>query len=174
MNPGIIALYLNGEQMKRLLRQFAIQRAISDIGLREGILYISVQDTSLNTLAHTDPTLIGRREEDPFLKNSLQSNRVLSRHYQSAKGEEIFEVVKSFSLKDKTHGADPNWILPKGNPSCAQPDQKECRPLDLLFPHLGDFSHHSDLGEPEPAPQKNERDGGSNPIGRETFVPWPS
>jgi signal transduction histidine kinase len=103
-NPEIIALYLNGEQVKRLIRQFAIQKAISDIGLREGILYISVQDTSLTTLAHMDPTLIGRREEDPFLKNSLQSNRVLSRHYQSAQGEEIFEVVKSFSLNGKGMG----------------------------------------------------------------------
>jgi len=104
VSPEIIALYLNGEQMKRLLRQFAIQRAISDIGLREGILYISVLDISLNTLAHTDPTFIGRREEDLFLKNSLQSDRVLSRHYQSDKGEEIFEVVKAFSLKDRTTG----------------------------------------------------------------------
>jgi signal transduction histidine kinase len=104
VNPGIIALYLNGEQMKRLLRQFAIQRAISDIGLREGILYVSVQDISLNTLAHTDSTFIGKREEDPFFKNSLQSNRVLSRHYPSAKGDEIFEVVKPFSLQDKTMG----------------------------------------------------------------------
>ena len=104
VNPGIIALYLNGEQMKRLLQQFAIQGAISDIGLREGILYISIQDISLNILAHTDPTLVGRREEDPFLKSSLQSNQILSRHYQSAKGEEIFEVLKSFSLKDKTMG----------------------------------------------------------------------
>ena len=103
-NPEIIALYLNGEQVKRLIRQFAIQRAISDIGLREGILYISVQDTSLTTLAHMDPTLIGRREEDPFLKNSLQSNRVLSRHYQSSQGEEIFEAVKSFSLNGKGMG----------------------------------------------------------------------
>jgi signal transduction histidine kinase len=104
MNPEIIALYLNGEQMKILLRQFAIQRAISDIGLREGILYISVQDASFNTLAHTDSAFIGRREEDPFLKNSLRSNLVLSRHYQSLKEEKIFEVVKSFSLKDKTTG----------------------------------------------------------------------
>jgi signal transduction histidine kinase len=103
-NPEIIALYLNGEQVKRLIRQFAIQRAISDIGLREGILYISVQDTSLTTLAHMDPTLIGRREEDPFLKNSLQSNRVLSRHYQSSQGEKIFEVVKSFSTNGKGIG----------------------------------------------------------------------
>ena len=104
VHPGIIALYLNGEQMKRLLRQFAIQRAISDIGLREGILYISVQDISFNTLAHTDPAMIRKKEEDSFLKNSLQSNRVLSRHYQYAKGEEIFEVVKPFSLQGKTMG----------------------------------------------------------------------
>jgi signal transduction histidine kinase len=104
VNPEIIALYLNGEQMKRLLRQFAIQRSISDIGLREGILYVSVQDASLNTIAHTDPTLIGRREEDRFLKSSLQGSRVLSRHYRPTQGEEIFEVVKSFSLKGKTMG----------------------------------------------------------------------
>jgi len=103
-NPEIVALYLNGEQLKRLLRQFAIQRAISDIGLREGILYISIQDASLNIIANTDFTLMGRREEDPFLKNSLAGNRVFSRHYQSPKGQEIFEVVRSFSLKDKTMG----------------------------------------------------------------------
>ena len=103
-NPEIIALYLNGEQMKRLLRQFAIQRAISDIGLREGILYISVQDASFNTLAHSDPTLVGKRGEDSFLKKSLQSDQVSSRHYQPVEGEEIFEVVKSFPLKDKIAG----------------------------------------------------------------------
>jgi signal transduction histidine kinase len=104
MNPGIIALTLNGEEMKRLLQQFAIQRAISDIGLREGILYISVQDNSLNTLAHTDTTFIGKREEDVFLRNSLQNTTVLSRRHQSSSGEKIFEVVKSFSLKDQTMG----------------------------------------------------------------------
>ena len=104
VNPEIIALYLNGDQMKGLLRQFAIQRAISDIGLREGILYISVQDASLNTIAHTDPTSVGRKEEDPFLRNSLQSNRVLSRNYRSGQGEEIFEVVKSVSLEDHSMG----------------------------------------------------------------------
>jgi signal transduction histidine kinase len=104
VKPGIITLYLDGDQMKRLFRQFAIQRAISDIGLREGIRYISVLDTSLNILAHTDQTDVGRREEDLFLKNCLQGDRLLSRHYQSDKGEEIFEVVKSFSLKDKTMG----------------------------------------------------------------------
>ena len=117
MNPEIIALYLNGEQMKSLLRQFAIQRSISDISLREGILYISVQDTSFSTIAHTDSTFIGRRDKDRFLENSFKSDLVLTRHYQPAHGEEIFEVVKSFSLQGKTTGLirvgySPKEILP--------------------------------------------------------------
>jgi len=102
--PGIIALHLNGEQLKRLFRQLAMQKAISDIGPREGVLFISVQDSDFNTLAHTDPTLIGKREEDLFLKNSLRSNRPLSRLRQSTKGEEVFEVVESFSHKGITMG----------------------------------------------------------------------
>ena len=64
--PGIIALHLNGKQMKELFRQFAIQKAISDMGLREGIVYISVQDPSLNTVAHTDPSLIANEAGRPF------------------------------------------------------------------------------------------------------------
>ncbi|OGP99815.1 MAG: hypothetical protein A2026_12575 [Deltaproteobacteria bacterium RBG_19FT_COMBO_46_12] len=104
MNAGIIVLYLNGKEMKGLLQQFAIQMAISDIGLREGILYISVQDIFLNILAHTDTAVIGTNEEDAFLKNSLQNNKALSRRHLSLRGEEIFEVVKPFSLKDQTMG----------------------------------------------------------------------
>jgi signal transduction histidine kinase len=102
--PGIIGLHLNGEEMKRLFRQFAIQRAISDIGLREGILFVSVQDALFNTLAHTDSNFIERKEEDLFLKRSLQENQLSSRLYRSTKGEEIFEVVKPFYLKDKPMG----------------------------------------------------------------------
>jgi len=101
---GIIALQLNGGQMKQLLRQFAVQRAISDLGLRETILYIYVQDSNLLTLAHTDTSLIGKIEEDSFLKSSLQSKEPLSRIYRPAKGEEVFEVVKSFSMKDQPAG----------------------------------------------------------------------
>jgi signal transduction histidine kinase len=102
--PGIMALHLNGEQIKRFFRQFAFQRAISDIGLREGVLFISVQDIQFNTLAHTDPNVIGRKEEDSFLKNSLSLSRPHSRLYKLSKGEEVFEVVKSFKLKNTPMG----------------------------------------------------------------------
>lgn len=101
---GILLLQLNGKQMREILRHLAIQRAISDMGLRQGIRFISVQDANLLTLAHTDTALIGRTEEDPFLKSSLQTRRTLSRLYQQAHGEEIFEVVKTFSVKDQLSG----------------------------------------------------------------------
>ncbi|MCJ7705279.1 MAG: ATP-binding protein [Desulfobacterales bacterium] len=101
---GIIALQLNGERMKRLLHQFAVQRAISDLGLREGILFVSVQDANLLILAHTDTSLVGKKDEDPFLKSGFQSNKPLSRLYKPTKGEKVFEVVKSFSVKDQPAG----------------------------------------------------------------------
>ena len=104
VTPGFVALHFNGEQVKRFFRQWAIQRAISDISLREGLLFISIQDIDLNTLAHTDPNRIGRKEEDLFLKNSLKMEQPHSRLIQADKGEEVFEVAKSFSLKDKSIG----------------------------------------------------------------------
>ena len=104
VTPGIIALHLQGEQMKKLFRQFAFQGAISDIGLREGILFISVQDADLNTLAHSDTTFMIGNEEDSFSKSALQTNKPRSRTYPSGQREEIFEVVKSFSFKDKPMG----------------------------------------------------------------------
>ncbi|MDP3016961.1 MAG: histidine kinase dimerization/phospho-acceptor domain-containing protein, partial [Deltaproteobacteria bacterium] len=104
IGSGIIVLQLSGERMKRLLRQFAVQRAISDLGLREGILFVSVQDANLLILAHTDTSLVGKKDEDPFLKSGFQSNKPLSRLYKPTKGEKVFEVVKSFSVKDQPAG----------------------------------------------------------------------
>lgn len=101
---GIIALYLKGDQMNQLLRQFAIQRAISDLGLRETILFLSVVDSHLITLAHTDPAHIGKKEEDSFLKRGLQTRKILTRLYPAEKGEEVFEVIKSFSVRDQPAG----------------------------------------------------------------------
>jgi signal transduction histidine kinase len=102
--PGMIALYLNVRQMKTLFRQFAIQRAISDMTLREGILFLSVQDASFNTLAHSNPSLIGHAEESPFLKDALQKKGPLSRLFRDEKGEEVLEVAKSFSLDSNPAG----------------------------------------------------------------------
>jgi signal transduction histidine kinase len=104
ITPGFVALQVNGEQTKRLFRQFAIQRAISDFSPGEDVLFISIQDVDLFTLAHSDPAFLGRKEEDSFLRNSLQSNQPLSRLYRTAKEGEVFEVAKSFSFMNQPMG----------------------------------------------------------------------
>ena len=101
---GFIVLRLNEEQMRRLMKQFAIQRVISEVGLREGILSVSVLDDQLVTLAHSDASLLGRTEQDPFLQRALQSPSSLSRLYHPSKAVDVFEVVKSFSLDRKPAG----------------------------------------------------------------------
>jgi signal transduction histidine kinase len=111
--PGIIVLQLSAKQLTSLSRQWVIQKAISDIVLREDVLFVSVQDDHFNTLAHTDASLIGRREEDPFLRNALKSNRPVARLYPFAKGEEVFEVAKSFFFKEKPMGVIRIGYSPK-------------------------------------------------------------
>ena len=102
--PGFIVLRLNGEQMRRLMKQSAIQRVISEVDLREGILSVSVLDDQLTTLAHSESSLLGRTEQDPFLQRAIQSPLSLSRLVHPSRGVDVFEVVKSFSLDQKSAG----------------------------------------------------------------------
>ena len=96
--PGVVALYLDGEQLKKLLQRFALRRAISDISLREGILYVCVQGQDLRPLAQSNPAPEGGTEEEKFLKNALQTTALLSRVYRTKNSESAFEVVRSVPL----------------------------------------------------------------------------
>jgi len=118
--------------MRMLIHQFAIQKAISDIGLREGVLYVSVQDAQFNILAHTDPGLIGKKEEDPFLKNSLQGSKPLFRLRQLPKEEDVFEGAKSFSFKGNPMGVIRIGYSPKDIQSVLRQIQKTVA-LSIFF-----------------------------------------
>ena len=52
-------------------------------------------------------------EENPFLKNSLLAKTPLSRLYRDEKGEEIFEVTESFSIKNRPAGLIRVGFSPK-------------------------------------------------------------
>ena len=99
--PGFVALTLDGQQMKQLLWQFAIQRDVSNLGLREGILYVSIFDGHLRRVAHTGSVSIGQMEEELFLRDSLQESSLVSRRYRSKAGESIFEVAKPITFAPK-------------------------------------------------------------------------
>ena len=170
---GIISLQLDSGQMRKLLYQFALQRAISDIGFREGVLYVSVQDVQFNIVAHTDSGLIGKREEDSFLKNMLQNPKPLSRLRKPSKEEDIFEVAKSFSFREKAHGYHPHRVLPEGNPFYSQTDRKNGGPLHLLLSHLRDLRHRFDLDQSKSPSPKDQRDGRPGPVGGTALFPRP-
>jgi signal transduction histidine kinase len=90
--------------MKRLFRQFAIQRAISDLGLREGMLYVSVQDAQGSFLAHTGVIVKNRGEEAPFSREMFQHGNPRSRLLRLSPDEEIFEVAKPVSFENHPVG----------------------------------------------------------------------
>ena len=134
---GIISLHLDSGQMRKLLYQFAIQKAISDIGFREGVLYVSVQDAQFNILAHTDSGLIGKREEDPFLKSALQNPKPLFRHRAPSGEDEVFEVAKSFHFKGQPMGVIRIGYSPKEIHSILGQIEKTVALVIFLFLILG-------------------------------------
>lgn len=115
--PGIALIRIEGRRLKKLYGQFVFQKALSELGLRDGILYISVLDEDLIHLAHTDPSFVGKEDEDPFLKASFEDSKPVSRTYRLPNGDEVFEVVKAYSFKDQPPrliriGYDLEEILP--------------------------------------------------------------
>jgi signal transduction histidine kinase len=135
--PGLIALRLSEDQMKRLFRQFAVERAISDLGLREDIVFVSVLDLSLNTIAHTETRSIGKRETDAFLETSLRAQQPVSRVYVSPEGDEIFEVVKPFMLGGKAAGLIRIGYSPREIPPVLRQIKKNVALSILFFLILG-------------------------------------
>ena len=101
--PGILLLRLNDEAMKGLLRRFAVQRVLAEIGLQEGVLFVEVYDDRLHALTPTDPVFV-RKADDPFLKASFKESQPISRVDRLPSGEEILEVLRAFSLEDQSRG----------------------------------------------------------------------
>ena len=67
------------------------------MSLREGILFVPCR-MHLSAPSPYNPTFIGVIQENPFLKNSLQTKRSPLTSLPDEKGEEIFEVTESFSI----------------------------------------------------------------------------
>jgi signal transduction histidine kinase len=104
-SPGIIALHLKEEQMRLLLRQFAVQKAVSELSAPKTILFVIVQDVNLNPITRAEQASFQGETRDFFAEAALQSRgRPMSRLYRSSAGGEIFEVAQSFSIRGKPAG----------------------------------------------------------------------
>jgi len=139
----------------------------------EGVLFVSVLDDHFMTLAHTDPASVGKKEEDPFLRNSLRTSRISTRLYQPDEGEEVLEIGKSFPFNPGSNGLVLIGYSPKRFIPCSLRSKKTWPSLSFSFSSLG-ACDYVDLGQSEPASQECETDGGPDPIGREALLAGPS
>ena len=102
-NPGIL-LFISMENRSKGSSANLRFRGRSPISVSEKAFSIFPFRMPNSTSSPIRIPFAWKKEEDSFLKGSLQSQQPLSRFLRSTKGEEIFEVVKSFSLKDQPMG----------------------------------------------------------------------
>ena len=128
---------VGGLQCLLLLLQFAVQRAITDMSLREGISFVVVQDVSLNVLASYNPSLVPFVAHDPFLKSLLQTQSHRSRVYRTEKGEEVFEIARSLSANHRPAGIIRIGFSPKEIDPILNQTKKNVAISILIFLCLG-------------------------------------
>lgn len=101
---GIIAVHADAEYLLNFRREIGVQRLIEDLGRQSGVAAVALLDRDLTVLASSDAAAVGRREEDPFLREAWQGGTVKGRRRSLADGHEVFEVVKPFALEAKRVG----------------------------------------------------------------------
>lgn len=135
--PGAIVLLLNEGQMKKLLLQFAVQRALMDMSLREGISFVVVQDDSLSVLASLNPGLVTFADRDSFLATLSQARSHRSRLYRTGKGDEVFEIGRPFFVNDRLAGILRIGFSPKEMDPILDQTKKNVVLSILIFLCLG-------------------------------------
>lgn len=101
---GIIAVHADAEYLLNFRREIGVQRLIEELGRQSGVTAVALLDRDLTVLASSDPAAVGRREDDPFLREAWKSGEVKSRRRAWGEGREVYEVVKPFALERKRVG----------------------------------------------------------------------
>ncbi len=101
---GVIAVHADAEYLLNLRREIGVEHLIEDLGRQSGVAGVALLDKDLTVLASSDATQVGRREEDSFLRDALQSGMARGRQIRLPDGREVYEVVKPFALESKQLG----------------------------------------------------------------------
>ncbi|HSB69271.1 MAG TPA: ATP-binding protein [Candidatus Methylomirabilis sp.] len=101
---GVIAVHADAEYLLKFRREVGVQRLIEDLGRETGVAGVTLLDRDLTVLASSDPAAVGRREENGFLRGSLQAGTVRSRRTALPGGLEVYEIVKPFALEKNQPG----------------------------------------------------------------------
>lgn len=102
--PGIIAVHANADYILNFKKEIGVQRQIEDLGHQPDIDYVALLDNQFTVVAHTDPSLVGKREEDGFILKAKAAEETLTRIVRTEGDHGLYELVKPIRLNDSLLG----------------------------------------------------------------------
>ncbi|MDZ7625506.1 MAG: ATP-binding protein [Ignavibacteriaceae bacterium] len=102
-NKGAIVINLNAEEFLEFRKRIGLGKIIRDISDNQGIEYIVLQDSIGILAAGSSVDTISSIGSDPFLVNSLNSDKIYSRTH-TYKNQEIFESIKRLNYDGEVIG----------------------------------------------------------------------
>lgn len=102
--PGIIAIHADTDYVLNFQEAIGVQRQIEDLGRQKDIVYVALLDNDFSVVAHTDPSVIGKRLEDDLIARVRAEDRTLSRIAYTEDGHRSYQLVKPISLNGSPLG----------------------------------------------------------------------
>ena len=100
---GAIVMNVDAADIRALRREIGVGRLVQDIGEREGIEYIVLQDGEGLIFASRGVIRMPKIEGDPFLMEALSGEDIASR-ITTVGSRKVFEVVRPFVLDGVSYG----------------------------------------------------------------------
>jgi signal transduction histidine kinase len=101
---GIIAISADAGAILRFRQEVGLQRLLNDLANNPMVAYVSLQNSELTIVAHTDAARVGATAEDAFLRQALSASRPSLRMLTGEDGLPLLEVIRRFPLGDTVLG----------------------------------------------------------------------
>ena len=102
--PGIIAIHANADYVLNFEKEIGVQSQIENLRRQSDSDFVSLLDSNLNVVAHTDPDRIGKQEKEPLVLKAKATGQLFSQIVESGGGKRRFEVVKPVALDGSNLG----------------------------------------------------------------------
>ena len=102
--PGIIVVHANADYILNFKKEIGVQRQIEDLGRQPDIDYVALLDNEFNIVAHTDPSRVGKREEDAFILTAGADGQSLARILRPDGQPPRYELVKPVRMNNSVLG----------------------------------------------------------------------
>ena len=102
--PGIIAIHANADYVLNFEKEIGVQSQIENLRRQSDSDFVSLLDSNLNVVAHTDPDRIGKQEKEPLVLKAKATGQLFSQIVESGGGKQRFEVVKPVALGESNLG----------------------------------------------------------------------